>query len=170
MNQNIDVYTYFKENAAKNNKAANVWLRSAEALARCGVKKMDDLANIGSDVDFIRHFINFESTAKELDDDSYDFASKMKAKYSRDAHKAKLRAAGEVLVEDYFLAHAPQDAPKGIAARAASGLRRRGIETMRQLAETSPSTIARIHNIGGKTLAVALDMREKYVVELGIRN
>ena len=169
MNQNMDVYTYFKENA-KNSKAANVWLRSVEALARGGVKTMSELAKIESDVDFIRHFIDFESPGKELDDEGYDFASKMRAKYSRDTRKAQLLAAGEVLIEEYFSEHAPLDAPKGATARASSSLRRSGVETMRQLAETSPSTIARIHNIGSKTLAVALDMREKYAIELRVES
>ena len=166
-----DIHDYFRQNrkyAPKNGRATNVWLRSADTLTRGGVKTMSDLAKIKSDVDFIRYFIDFESPGKELDDSGFDFANKMRAKYSRDAHKEELLAAGEVLVEEYFSAHSPRDAPKGAAARMAKSLRLSGIETMRQLADTAPEKIAKVRNMGGKAIAVALALREKYTNELRI--
>ena len=163
-----DIHTYFRQHrkhATKNGKAENVWLRSADTLTHGGVKTMSDLAEIKSDVDFIRYFIDFESPGKKLDEGGYDFASKMKAKYSREARKEELLAAGEVLIEEYFSAHGSRDAPRGAATRAATSLRRAGIETMSQLAEATPEQIARARDMGGKTLPVALDMREKYMAE-----
>ena len=163
-----DIHSYFrqhKKHASRDGRAANVWLRSADVLARGGLKTMGDLTGIKSDVDFIRYFIDFESPDKELDDEGFDFANKMRAKYARETRKAQLLAAGEVLVESYFSAHGPRDAPKGATARASSSLRRSGIETMRQLADAAPEKIAGIQNMGGKSLAVALALREKYMAE-----
>ena len=168
-----DIHAYFKKHmkrASNSGRAANVWLRSADALVRGGVKTMGELAGIGSDVDFIRHFINFESPGRELDAEGYDFASKMRSKHSRERHKAQLLAAGEVLVEEYFSAHCPRDAPKGATARASKSLRNAGIETMRQLAEATPERIAMVRVMGGKTLPIALVLREKYINELRIEN
>ena len=164
-----EIHTYFNEHrrhASKNCRAAGVWLRSADTLARGGIKTMGDLVKIKSDVDFIRYFINFESPGKEMDDNGYDYANKMRGKYIRDTHKEELLAAGEVLIAEYFSAYAPRDAPKGAAARAATSLRRKGIETMRQLADASPDMIASAQNMGEKSLAVALALREKYANEL----
>ena len=129
---------------------------------------MDDLTRIESDVDFIRHFIDFESPGKELDVDGYDYANKMRSKYSRDTRKEELLAAGEVLIEEYFSAHRPRDAPKGATARASKSLRNAGIETMRQLAEATPERIAMVRVMGGKTLPVALALREKYMEGLRV--
>ena len=163
-----DIHAYFRQHrkhASKNGKAENVWARSADTLARGGIKTIGDLVEIKSDVDLIRCFIDFESPGKELDDEGYDFANKMRSKYSRDAHREELLASGEVLVEEYFSAHGPHDAPNGATTRASTSLRRIGIETMRQLADATPEMIARARNMGGKTLPVALALREKYMEE-----
>ena len=118
-----DIHTYFKQHkkrAAKKAGAASVWLRSADTLARGGVKTMGDLAKINNCTDFIRYFIDFEGSGRKFDEDGFDFAGKMRAKYFHDTHKEKLLAAGEILVEAYFCAHGPRDAPKGTVARAAA--------------------------------------------------
>ncbi len=70
-------------------------------------------------------------------------------------------------VKVYFAKHGPALASPHLLVRTLNGLERIHITTMDELANTSHKTLANIRNIGPKSLALALLLRERYRAETG---
>ena len=67
-------------------------------------------------------------------------------------------------VREYFLDHAPQDAAH-VTSRAINALERKGIRTMDMLCTMSAYELRRVRNLGDKSIALSMQMREMYASE-----
>jgi len=159
VSQDIDVRSYFIENAHKFGQDKEVWNRVVEVLLKNGITYMWELCE--------KDKVCVGRLFRDKDEDLYNKCCKlvwrvMDEYYAAD-RKAELLAAGEVFVDAYFLEHAPKI--KGVTNRAVLALRRGGIETMSALCACSLEELKRVRNLGAKSLELALLMRAKYAAE-----
>ena len=68
----------------------------------------------------------------------------------------------EILVRDYFHAHAP-DEQKGIVPRTINALERAGVQTMDALRRLSRKDLAETRCVGEKSLGLAIILQEKFI-------
>ncbi len=69
----------------------------------------------------------------------------------------------------YFSQHSPPGLRNDLVNRAKNALLRGDIKTMEALAQLTPNELARVRNLGAKSLEVALIMREQYIMDKGVR-
>lgn len=159
MNWEINVRSYFIELAPKSGQSMEVCNRAIDVLIKSGVSTMRELA--GKNEAWIFHL--FLGERGQLDEECHDLVRDMQNKYLVAVQKAELLAAGANGIETYFKEHAPVTG--SLTNRAINALRRAGIETMYALCATSMEELKGVRDLGEKSLAVALQMREKYTEE-----
>jgi len=171
MNQDIDVGSYFMERAPESGKNTDVWNRVADTLLQNGVNTMEEFCE-KSDEWIFRLFVSKKDGRMVLDEEARDLSRDIRREYQTTAakaantvRKAELLAAGEIFAGPYIHENAPADFPQAITNRVINALKRGGIETMRELSALSIEELSRIRSIGGKSLALVLLMRKKYMSE-----
>jgi len=162
MNRDMDLRSYFMEQAPKSGSNVEVWNRTVDTLLKNGVNTMRELSDLG---DSTRLFDMFMNKNKVADEKGCYLAREVRNKYEKAAHKADLLASGEVLVDTYIRENAPATFSQLLTNRVISALMRMRVETMSALAALSVKDVAMLHNIGEKSLELALLMREKYISE-----
>lgn len=65
----------------------------------------------------------------------------------------------------YFQEHAPPEFRNILLRRSINALVRGGFETMDDLVAASPETLARVRNLGAKSLALVYLLREQYMAK-----
>lgn len=162
MNRNISVTTYFEEHAPKSGQSEEVCERAVDALLKNGVDSMRELA----EKDAMWVFFLFLGEKEELDEECHDLVRDMRHKYLVSVQKYDFRVAGKHGIEAYFRENAPE--PEHLTLRAINALRRAGIETMDELYAASLEELKRVREMGVKSRAVALRLREQYARECGV--
>ena len=69
-----------------------------------------------------------------------------------------------ISVSEYFNSRS-RDAPESVVTCAINGLVRGRVETMEQLLGKTPEELARVRNIGVKSLELILSLRDQYAAE-----
>ena len=70
----------------------------------------------------------------------------------------------EIGLGAYFIQNAPPAFKPPIVNRAVNALRRRGISTMGELCALSLDDLKKVRNLGAVSLEIALQMREKFLL------
>jgi len=160
MNQDMDVRSYFVENVPKSVYGKEAWEWVIETLLQNGVKTMQEFGE-KDDGWFSRVFPSLDRRSNER---RYNLAQKVRDDYFAAVRKSELLAAGEDLIETYIREYTPTEL-KSIAHRAVLAMRRAGIETMSALCARSEEELKGIRNMGTKSVALALLVRERYTAE-----
>jgi len=160
MNQDMDVRSYFVKNVPKSVCGQEAWEWVIDTLLQNGVKTMGEFGE-KDDEWFSRVF---PPADRRSNGRCYNLAQKVRDEYFTAVRKSELLTAGEDLIETYIREYTPSEL-ESVAHRAALAMRRAGIETMSALCAHSEEELKRIRNMGAKSVALALLMRERYAAE-----
>jgi signal recognition particle subunit SEC65 len=162
--QDISIPDYFSKHAPKAGKKVKGRNLALDILTQNEIKTMRELCGI----DYAQKEKIFYPQEIAKDRERFDahfeanyIVNSMCGRYSKSVRAAELLAAGEVLISEYFMEHAPPES----ARRIANGLNRADIETMDALCYMPVEKLCRVRNIGEKSLEIILLLREGYAAE-----
>ena len=132
MEDDIDIRTYFNENADTTGERAVSWNRLFDLIISNGIKTMNEFA--AKDIDWLTNAIAAaKRSGKPFDIADLDLATEIQMKYGVMEHRNKLRSSGEVLAENYIMANRPSCARPATVTLLIKNLQRGGVYTMKDL-------------------------------------